>query len=163
MSNRVPIGLLITSIKNSGEGTFSIYGYWYHKEIGLPKTKAERKNFYSDLMKERCCQVQIDGSTSQIEEIVAFAYSDFFKGDENEEKVQKEIVTIMNFLKSTSNAVHIFEDLMKPMGNSLPANIVVVIEGDYNSIKKKIHSKTDLIKLKLDSNWSLMKDLFGIP
>mgnify|MGYP001218758171 FL=1 len=162
MSNRVPIGILITSIRNVGKDVLEIYGFWYHKEVGLPKTIDERKFFSSDLMVERCCHVSIRGSRDQIEEIISFAYSAFNQGEEKEEKIQKEVVTIFDFLKTTPKAAHVFDDLMEPKGTSLPANIVVVVNEDYKSLKRKILSKPDIVKLKLDKDWSLMKELFGV-
>jgi hypothetical protein len=162
MSNRVPIGMLITSVRNVGNDERELFGFWYHKEIGLPISEEERKNFLSDLMIERCCQVSIKGSRNQVEEIVSFAYSSFNQGEGNEEKVQKEIVSIFNFLRTTPDAAHLFDDLMEPKGTSLPANIIVMVDEDYNSLKRKILAKPDTIKLELDKDWSLMKDLFDI-
>lgn len=162
MNNRVPIGMLIASIKNVGNEALEIFGFWYYKEVGLPIKKDERKIFLSDLMSERCCQVRITGSNNQIEEIISFAYSAFNQDVKNEEAIQKEIVSIFNFLKSTPDAAYIFDDLMEPKGTSLPANIIVMVNEDYSSLKKKIQAKPDVVNLKLDKDWSLMKDLFGI-
>jgi len=50
---------------------------------------------------------------------------------------------------------------MEPKGTSLPANIVVVVSEEYKSLKRKILAKPDVVKLKLDKDWSLMKDLLA--
>ena len=141
---------------------FEIFGFWYYKELGLPATKEERKSFFGDLMAERCCQVSIKGTSQQIEEIISLAFAGLPESIGNEKETQKTIVSIFDFLRENSNALHQFDDLMNPKGATLPLDVTIRVDEDFDSLKKKILSKPDVVQLRLDKDWSLLKDLFDL-
>ena len=162
MDNQVPIGMLVTSIKNHGNDLFEIFGFWYYKELGLPATKQEKKGFFGDLMTERCCQVSIKGSSRQVEEIISFAYVNFPESAGEEKETQNKIISMFNFLRNTPNGFYPFDDLMDPKGTALPLDITVRVDEDFNSLKKKILSKPDVVELRIEREWSLLKDMFNL-
>ena len=162
MDNQVPVGMLVTHLANRANEVFEIFGFWYYKELGLPATKEERKGFFGDLMTERCCQVSIKGTSQQVEEIISFAYAGLPESFEKEKETQKKIISMFKFLRDTSDALYVFDDLADPKGTSLPLDITVRVDEDFTTLKKKILSKPDVVELRLEKKWSLMKDLFNL-
>lgn len=159
MSNAfdLPLAMLATSVAFRPDGTATLSGLWYFKNQELPSTQEGRKAIAADLAGDRCVRVDLVGTQRQIAELLMLAVA-----AENEEDSMEAIArmrVLLEKLTSTPRGYHDFDNIHGPRGTVLPVDFPVRVDADFPSIKEKLFSHPDLIRLQLQAGWSLWNEI----
>ena len=149
----LPLAMLATSVTFLQDGTATLGGLWYFRSSKLPSTDEERKNMGTDLASHECVRVEVIGTQRQIAELLMLAVAAETQG--NAEEAIANMRSLLEYLTSSPRKDHEFDNIHNPRGTALPVDFPIHVDTDFPSLKKVLFSHPDVIRLQLQSGWSL--------
>lgn len=153
----LPLSMLVNSVAFRPNGTALLSGLWYFKSQKLPASVDERKELRADLAAHRCIRVEVVGTQRQIAEILMLAVAGESEGNAGE--AIGDMRSLLDKMTSSSTTYYEFDNVNKPQGRSLPVDFPVRVDVDFPSLRSKLISDPDLIRLQLQAGWSLWNGL----
>ncbi len=147
---QIPIGMVVTSVEKLSNGKCQLFGFWYYKDFYVPINLHEKKKIFSDLLFDKCKQLQITGSFEQIGYLLLQA--DRFKSAD--EEATRLFVTLITKIDDATSISIAFDDVMTPQGTGLSLDTICEFDETVETIRAKIFSETDFIELEIAASWS---------
>ena len=157
----LPLEMLATSVSFRTDGTATLSGVWYFGSKKLPMTRDERMGVAADLAARTCIPVEVIGTQRQIAELMMLAVAAEAAGDATEAIAGMR--SLLEELSSTPSSFHDFDNIHRPQGTSLPVDFPIHVDTDFPSLRKVLFSHPDLIRLQLQSGWSLWNNIQSSP
>jgi hypothetical protein len=140
-----------------------MFGFWYYRNE-LPLSATDQRGFFMDLMSERCSQVEVHGAVNQIAQIllsagqtnkwIASSGASMPHNRMPHKSIEETVnVTYAQVAQAQLDITAVLEDLIQPLGGSLPVDVNVSVLEAQDFILSELRRHADSIELHLHPLW----------
>ncbi len=146
-----PLSMLVFQGKFLKNGSPEIFGLWYGRQAGLPRTRAAKKRISEDLKAGLCRMVILAGTDNQIEDLLFSLEWDVTIRDTAYPSMWKAI----QLPKTNLSIAVAFDNIFAPKGTSVSAEVNVRFTEPTSSVISNRYSAREVVRLELAGNWEV--------
>lgn len=143
---------VFSGVRNSEEDS-SLIGLWYYKENYVPITREQKLDIQNDIKSNRCKLFQINGTFTQISELLNYG-DDFINCGPIELSKLKKLTQLL--YNSTGN-LEVFDDILNLKGTSISIDTYCEIEETMDEVMEQLKGKMVVVNIQKD--WSFNEEL----